>query len=101
MKTALENADREFLERMRRLGTVTVTQLCDELGVTATAVRQRLARLQAMNFIARETVRSGRGRPHHCYKLTENGLRQLGDNYAELAVILWRELSRIEDRQIR
>lgn len=101
MKTTLENADRQFLERMRKLGAATVPRLCDELGVTATAVRQRLARLQAVNFVARETVRTGRGRPHHCYKLTENGLRQLGDNYAELAVILWRELSRIEDSQIR
>jgi predicted ArsR family transcriptional regulator len=101
MKTALEHSDRQFLERMRKLGSATVGTLCEEFGVTATAVRQRLARMQALKYLERETVRTGRGRPSHRYQLTEDGLRQLGDNYAELAVILWRELRRIEDAEIR
>ena len=101
MKVELERADRQFLERMRRLGAATVPQLCEDLGVTATAVRQRLARLQALDCIEREAVRTGRGRPHHCYKLTDEGLRQLGDNYAELAIILWKEMRRIEDTDVR
>jgi predicted ArsR family transcriptional regulator len=101
MRAAIDTADRQFLERLRRIGSGTVQDLCDELGVTATAVRQRLVRLQALNLLKRETVRTGRGRPHHTYQLTDAGLRELSDNYAELAVILWRELRNIEDATVR
>jgi predicted ArsR family transcriptional regulator len=75
--------------------------LCDELGVTATAVRQRLGRLTAAGFVARKEVREGRGRPHHAYSVTEQGLRELGDNYSELAAILWDELRNLPDGRIR
>jgi predicted ArsR family transcriptional regulator len=101
MKTALENGDRQFLERLQRLGPATVQDICAELGVTATAVRQRLVRLHERGLIARETVRRGRGRPHHTYKVTEGGLRELGDNYSDLALILWREVRSIEEPEVR
>jgi predicted ArsR family transcriptional regulator len=35
------------------------------------------------------------------YRVTSSGLRQLGDNYADLAQILWRELRGIEEPAIR
>src|SRR5262245_57199665 len=104
MKVSIDHADRHCLERLHRMGGGTVQSLCQELGVTATAVRQRLARLQAMGAVFRETERSeqsGRGRPHHCYRVSEAGLRELGDNYSELALILWRELKSIEDGNVR
>jgi predicted ArsR family transcriptional regulator len=101
MKSSLESSDREFLERLHRLGSGTVQEICTEMGVTATAVRQRLIRLQGLHLISRETVRSGRGRPHHTYQVTDSGLRELGDNYADLALILWRELRNIEEPAVR
>ena len=101
MRASIDNADRQFLERLRRLGAATVQDLCEEISVTATAVRQRLVRLQGLELVTRETVRMGRGRPHHTYKLTDAGLRELGDNYAELAVVLWRELRNIENAEVR
>lgn len=101
MKMSLEPGDRQFLEQVHRLGSGTVGELCAEIGVTATAVRQRLARLQGLGFVARQTVRSGRGRPHYAYSVTEAGQRQLGDNYEDLAQILWRELQRIEETEVR
>ena len=76
-------------------------EICDELGVTATAVRQRLLRLQNLNFVQRKAVRSGRGRPYHTYSVTHTGQRELGDNYSDLAMILWRELRQIEDPPVR
>lgn len=101
MKPALESNDRQFLDRLRRLGSASVQSLCEDLGVTATAVRQRLSRLQAMGFVDRHAVKSGRGRPHHTYRLSEAGLRELGDNYGDLAVILWRAVQNIEDPALR
>src|SRR5260221_297599 len=101
MKMVLEHSDGEFLNELHRLGPKTVQDICASIGVTATAVRQRLQRLQNKDFVARDLIRSGRGRPHYVYRVTEKGLRQLGDNYGDLALILWREVRKIEDPQTR
>ena len=101
MKAVLETNDRQFLERLHRLAPATVQEVCADLGVTATAVRQRLARLHERGLVKREVVRHGRGRPRHAYTVTEAGLRELGDNYADLALILWREIRSIEEPDVR
>ncbi|QDT38295.1 helix-turn-helix transcriptional regulator [Stratiformator vulcanicus] len=69
--------------------------------MTATAVRQRLRRLQAEGCVDRRTTSSGRGRPGHHYFVTDHGRRQLGENYEELAVVLWRELKNISNPDVR
>lgn len=101
MKMVLEHSDGEFLNELHRIGPKTVQDICSAIGVTATAVRQRLLRLQTKDFISRDLIRTGRGRPHYVYRVTEKGLRQLGDNYGDLALILWREVRKIEDPKIR
>lgn len=101
MKTVLEQSDTEFLNELHRMGPQTVQDICSAIGVTATAVRQRLSRLQASGFVMRELVRASRGRPYHVYRVTEKGLRQLGDNYGDLALILWREIRNIPDPEVR
>lgn len=101
MKHTLDPHDREFLDQLNRMGSGTVQEICEEMGVTATAVRQRLQRLQSLNFIQRDTVRQGRGRPHHTYSVTSSGHQELGDNYSDLAMILWRELRQIENPAVR
>jgi predicted ArsR family transcriptional regulator len=101
MKHTLDPHDRDFLDHLNRIGRGTIQDICEELGVTATAVRQRLVKLESLNFIQRETVRQGRGRPYHAYSVTPSGQRELGDNYSDLAMILWRELRQIEDPAVR
>lgn len=101
MRKSLEQLDADFLEQLQRLGTASVQEICDAVGVTATAVRQRLVRLLAEGFVARELVRAGRGRPRYMYHVSEEGLRQLGDNYSDLAMILWRALRNVTDGEIR
>lgn len=101
MKTAVESQDREFLSRLQKQKQATVSDLCEALGVTANAVRQKLNRLQAYGFVDRKAVQVSRGRPHHVYYVTESGKEQLGDNYGDLALILWRELLKIENQQVR
>lgn len=101
MRTNIDTNDRQFLERLHRLGEGSVQDLCEAFEVTATAVRQRLVRLQGGGLVERRTVRAGRGRPHFVYCVTQAALQQLGDNYGELALILWRELTAIEDREVR
>lgn len=101
MKTELDQSERQFLEQLQRLGAGTVPEIGEAIGVTATAVRQRLTRLQDLGLVERHLERSGRGRPHHLYRVTDKGLRHLGDNYSDLALILWREIRSIEDPVIR
>lgn len=101
MKVSLEEGDEQFLQRIHQSGGASVQELCNVAGVTATAVRQRLSRLQGLGLVERQVVRSGRGRPHHTYQLTDLGRRHLGDNYAELAVLLWGELHEIEEPAVR
>jgi len=101
MRPALEPTDSDFLSQLHRAGPQTVQEICAGAGVTATAVRQRLTRLQGQGLVARERIRQGRGRPHYVYRVTDKGSRQLGDNYGDLALILWRELHSIDDPQVR
>jgi len=101
MKTELDHSERQFLEQLQRLGAGTIQEIGDAVGVTATAVRQRLTRLQDFGYVARDLERAGRGRPHHRYRITDKGMRQLGDNYSDLAMILWREIRSIDDPEVR
>lgn len=101
MQASLSTDDHEFLAQLSRHGSADVAELSRMLGVTATAVRQRLRRLLALGLLTRESVSKGRGRPRHRYSLSEAGLRQLGDNYTELAQLLWQELIHIEDTELR
>lgn len=78
-----------------------VGELAAGLGVTATAVRQRLDRLMGAGFVERVTVAKPRGRPSHSYSLTAAGRRVGGNNFKDLAVALWREVRSIRDPAIR
>ncbi len=93
-------SDADLLDLLRVAGSMGVNDLASATEVTATAVRQRLTRLMGQRLIQREAVRSGRGRPHHLYRLTEKGLQQTGSNFTDLARALWREINRIEDPQL-
>lgn len=101
MQQTIDPQDRDFLNDLHRMGASTIQQICEAAGVTATAVRQRLIRLEGQGLIERNAVREGRGRPYHEYRVTTNALRSLGDNYSDLALILWKELMQIEEPEIR
>jgi predicted ArsR family transcriptional regulator len=96
-----ETSDIALLDILRKQGPLSVAQLATAMQVTATAVRQRLARLQARSEIERTTCRAGRGRPVHRYALTEKGRRRAGANFADLAVALWQEIRAVKDAEIR
>jgi predicted ArsR family transcriptional regulator len=97
----IEASDRAMLDCLRREGAVTISALVAEMNVTATAVRQRLQRLMADGLIERKTERKGRGRPNHRYSLTEKGERSAGNNFADMATVLWEEIKSVEDPAVR
>jgi DeoR family suf operon transcriptional repressor len=95
------SSDKAMIDILRRNGAVTISVLVAEMGVTATAVRQRLQRLMADGLIERQAENKGRGRPNHRYSLTEKGERSAGTNFADMADVLWDEIKSVEDPQIR
>jgi predicted ArsR family transcriptional regulator len=101
MPSAVETSDAVVLDLVRKVGPLSVAQLGKAMGVTATAVRQRLTRLLAQGDIERRAERISRGRPVHRYGLTEKGRRRAGSNFADLAMALWQEIRGIKDPEIR
>src|SRR5262245_34152855 len=96
-----ETSDQQLLDVIRRNGAVTISTLISEMGVTATAVRQRVQRLMSDGLIERHAENIGRGRPNHRYSLTEKGERSAGNNFADMASVLWEEIKAVEDPAIR
>lgn len=98
----LEPSDRPLLDLIRRRGPLTVAEMAESVGVTSTAVRNRLNRLVGLGLVERRSEAAGRGRPHHTYQASFEANRSLGQNYADLAVVLWDELMKsVDDPKIR
>jgi predicted ArsR family transcriptional regulator len=97
-----ESSDRALLDLLRRRGSMTVAEMAEQLGVTGTAVRNRLSRLLGSGLVERRAEAKGRGRPRHAYQASVLAQKRLGQNYADLAVVLWEEMmTTVEDRKLR
>jgi DeoR family transcriptional regulator, suf operon transcriptional repressor len=96
-----ETSDKMLLDCLRRRGPTRIADLVADMGVTATAVRQRIARLTADGLITRQAERLSRGRPNHRYALTEKGEQHSGTNFNDLAIVLWEEVKSVADPEIR
>jgi DeoR family transcriptional regulator, suf operon transcriptional repressor len=101
MSIQTETSDKQILDIIRRRGAITITALVTEMGVTATAVRQRIQRLRTEGLIERQTEKKGRGRPNHRYSLSAKGEQSAGNNFADMASVLWDEIKSVEDPEIR
>lgn len=101
MSTISETSDGQLLDLLRQQESASIAEIARATAVTATAVRQRLSRLMVQGLVAREIARAGRGRPSHRYSLTEAGRRQAGTNFSDLAVVLWDEIRKVKDEEVR
>lgn len=89
------------MDLLRNEGPHSVDQLVEKVGVTATAIRQRLTRMMAEGLVERVEIRQGRGRPSHQYRLTKQGIESSGNNMADLARALWEQVQLLPDRQVQ
>lgn len=94
-------SDTALMDVLRKCPAQSIADLATALGVTATAVRQRLSRLMAQGFVQRTVIREGRGRPRHQYELTGLGRKSAGANFADLAIVLWHEIRQVGDPAVR
>lgn len=97
------SSDTALLDMLRVEGGLGIGHLAKALGVTATAVRQRLERLMKAGLVERSAHgrSAGRGRPAHTYSLTDKGRRSGGDNFRDLALVLWREVRAVRETEVR
>jgi predicted ArsR family transcriptional regulator len=93
--------DSQLLQALCDSGPTGVGELMAKLGVTATAIRQRIERLLDAGLIDREKVVSGRGRPSFVYRLTDRGRWCAGADPSDLAEAMWQEILELDDRQLR
>ncbi|HEY2827386.1 MAG TPA: winged helix-turn-helix transcriptional regulator [Pirellulales bacterium] len=96
-----ETSDSGLIELLRERGALSISDLTTVMHVTATAVRQRLSRLMNQGLVQRDITKPPRGRPSHCYSLTEKGRRQTASNFADLTLALWQEIRSIKDSETR
>jgi DeoR family suf operon transcriptional repressor len=93
--------DQLVLDLLRREEGLSVCDLMERLEVTATAIRQRLDRLEDSGFIERRKQSVGRGRPSFNYFLTDLGWRQAGVTYSDFAISMWNEIGTLEDERLK
>jgi predicted ArsR family transcriptional regulator len=99
--TPLDSKDREIIDHLHRNAGADVQSLCEMLGVTRTAIRQRISRLEASGLLVCEKRSQDRGRPKNVYRVTADGLHSLGEDYRELAVALWESIVALDDSEVK
>ena len=76
------------LDRVKREGPVTAEDIADGLDITAMAVRQHLAGLEADGLVENEARTGGRGRPAKLWRATAEADTHFPDTHALLAADL-------------
>lgn len=90
------------MDLIRRQGPISVEDLAEHLSVTPTAIRVRLTRLVESGLVERVQESVGRGRPKFFYRASTLAQKKLGQNYADLALVLWDEVMKsVDDPRIR
>ena len=64
-------------------------------------MHERLLRLMGEGLVDRELVRGGRGRPSYRYSLSPKARKLAGNNFADLAAVLWQQVLDIDDSRRR
>lgn len=99
--TAIRPVDQVVLDLLRREEGLSIQDLMDRLEVTATAIRQRVDRLEEGGFVERRKLVAGRGRPSYSYFLTDRGWRHAGVTYRDLALSFWSVIQATESEEVR
>ena len=85
MTITMTGAKRRLLERLKREGPLTATELARSLRLTDVAVRQHLAALEVDGIVSQHPEQpSGRGRPSVRWSLTARAREFFPDRHAEL-----------------
>jgi predicted ArsR family transcriptional regulator len=101
MANGRSDADADVLNFLADSGPLAISDIVQHFAVTRTAVNERLLRLMGEGLVDRELVHGGRGRPSFRYSLSPKARRLAGNNFADLAAVLWQEVLGIKDARHR
>lgn len=73
-----------ILRALRVQDECTVKDLAEIVGISPVSVRHHLTHLQAEGLVQAKEVRSGVGRPHHVFLLTDDGRERFPSRYFRL-----------------
>lgn len=96
--------DRPLLDLLRTNSSCSIGDLIGLLGITGTAVRQRVQRAIKAGLVeqvAEPRRTAQRGRPQITYRLTAAGRDTAGDNFRDLATVLWHEIRELPIETVR
>ena len=97
----MATADANLLNLLADTGPLAISDIGQHLAVTRTAVHERLLRLTGEGLVDRELVRGARGRPSYRYSLSPKARKLAGNNFADIANVLWQEVLRVKDSRRR
>lgn len=83
-----DSTQEAILLYLKREGEMTVSGLCDKLGITAMAVRRHLAALHNDGLVDSRIERKSRGRPSYKYKLSNKAEGLFPSGFQTLAMDL-------------
>jgi predicted ArsR family transcriptional regulator len=101
MANGKPTADADLLHLLADAGPSAISEIEQHLEITRTAVHERLLRLMVEGLVDRELVRGGRGRPSYQYSLSPKARKLSGNNFADLAAVLWQQVLGIDDSRRR
>jgi predicted ArsR family transcriptional regulator len=84
------------LRAIQLRGRASIKDVAADLGVTTSAVRQQLAKLEASGVVRADKVRDGVGRPYHIYSATPQAHDLFYKDYGDLARLLMAEVARMQ-----
>ena len=98
-----ESTDRSLLDLIRRHGPLTVDEMVEPAGGDGDGGAQSSdAAGRARGWSSGGPSRPAVGGPSILYQASVEAHKRLGQNYADLAVVLWDEMMRtVEDRKLR
>ncbi len=88
----MQHTRQRILTLLKRNGGLTISELSQLLGVSATAVRRHLKALEAQGVASHRTEQRGAGRPSYVYELKSNGPEVFKQSYVAFVDSLLQEL---------
>ena len=92
----MQDTKQRILTLLKMNGGLTTSELSDNLGISATAVRRHLNTLEAQNLVAHRTEQRGMGRPSFIYDLTAGASNIFPQSYAAFATEILQDLLELE-----
>ena len=98
-KITIPDTRAQILRLLKIEGSKTVSELCQDLGLSSMGVRQHLLHLEKEGFIKHQAVKRGIGRPSYIYSLAEAGDELFPRSYAQLAIYLLDSIQALNDKE--